>query len=76
MKFFAPDTNFFLQCQDYLTLDWSSLAEEKEIYIVVPRTVLRELDKNIRAVTVHDEPIAPGESYPSWIRCSKLRAVV
>lgn len=46
MNFFAPDTNFFLQCQDYLTLDWSVVSEQDEIRIVVPGTVLRELDKH------------------------------
>ncbi|SAL39293.1 hypothetical protein AWB69_03883 [Caballeronia udeis] len=46
MKYFSPDTNFFLQCKDYLTLDWSLLSGDEEIRLVVPRTVLRELDKH------------------------------
>ena len=46
MHIFVPDTNFFLQCLDYQTLDWSLVTDDLHIAIVVPRTVQREIDRH------------------------------
>lgn len=46
MHIFVPDTNFFLQCLDYQTLDWSLVTDEAHIAIVIPRTVQREIDRH------------------------------
>ncbi|AXW32862.1 hypothetical protein CJO88_05650 [Ralstonia solanacearum] len=46
MHIFVPDTNFFLQCLDYKTLDWSLVTDDPNIAIAVPRIVQREIDRH------------------------------
>src|ERR1700745_4001966 len=46
MHILVPDTNFFLQCLDYETLDWSLVTDDPDITIAVPRTVQREIDRH------------------------------
>lgn len=46
MHILVPDTNFFLQCCDYETLDWSLVTSDVDVTIAVPRTVQREIDRH------------------------------
>ncbi|MBN3777352.1 hypothetical protein G3O06_07255 [Burkholderia sp. Ac-20345] len=46
MHIFVPDTNFFLQCLDYHTLDWSMVTADPDVTIAVPRAVQREIDNH------------------------------
>ncbi|MBR8333076.1 hypothetical protein KDW69_15635 [Burkholderia ambifaria] len=46
MHIFVPDTNFFLQCLDYQTLDWSLVTADPDVTIAVPRAVQREIDNH------------------------------
>ncbi|WP_322027114.1 PIN domain-containing protein [Burkholderia sp. BCC1977] len=46
MHIFVPDTNFFLQCLDYQTLDWSLVSKDIDVTVVVPRAVQREIDRH------------------------------
>ncbi|WP_419689436.1 PIN domain-containing protein [Burkholderia theae] len=46
MHILVPDTNFFLQCLDYQTLDWSLVTEDIDVTVAVPRAVQREIDRH------------------------------
>ncbi|BEU25787.1 PIN domain-containing protein [Paraburkholderia sp. 22B1P] len=46
MHIFVPDTNFFLQCNDYTMLEWSIVTDDLDITIAVPRVVQKELDNH------------------------------
>jgi hypothetical protein len=46
MHILVPDTNFFLQCLDYRTLDWSLVTADSDVAIAVPRAVQREIDRH------------------------------
>lgn len=45
VAWFAPDTNFFLQCKWPDELDWTLVTEAKEIVLVSMRDVQREIDE-------------------------------
>jgi PIN domain len=45
MHVFIPDTNFFIQCRDFVELDWSLVTGQKGIVLAVPRAVQREIDR-------------------------------
>lgn len=41
---FAPDTNFFIQCKAPAELDWSAVTDAPAIVLLVVRTVVKEID--------------------------------
>jgi hypothetical protein len=41
---FAPDTNFFIQCKAPPELDWSAVTDAPTIVLLVVRTVVKEID--------------------------------
>ena len=43
---FAPDTNFFLQCKPASDVDWSLVTDASEVVLVAVRTVQREIDSH------------------------------
>jgi len=46
MKVIFLDTNIFIQCREIEQLPWGELFEkEKHIILVIPRTVLEEIDR-------------------------------
>src|SRR5258708_4699753 len=44
MKLFV-DTNFFLQLKDISSLPWGEISEEKDLCVLIPRTVQGEIDR-------------------------------
>lgn len=40
-----PDTNVFIQCRPLEEFDWSEWADFEEVYLIVCRTVQREIDR-------------------------------
>ena len=42
---FLPDTNLFIQCRPLEELDWPEWADFDEVYLIVCRTVQREIDR-------------------------------
>lgn len=46
MKYLFLDTNIYLHYIDVEQIDWGNLCEDAEIKIVVPRIVIREIDKH------------------------------
>ncbi|MPV71510.1 PIN domain-containing protein [Burkholderia sp. BE17] len=46
MHILVPDTNFFLQCLDFQTIDWSLVTADSNVTIAVPRAVQREIDRH------------------------------
>ncbi|MFC3550097.1 PIN domain-containing protein [Lysobacter cavernae] len=45
MEIYAPDTNFFLQCQPADKIDWKRVTAEDEVVLLVVREVRKELDR-------------------------------
>lgn len=45
VAWFAPDTNFFLQCKWPDELDWTLVTQAKEIVLISMRDVQREIDE-------------------------------
>lgn len=45
MEIYAPDTNFFLQCQPADQINWKLVTSEKEVVLLVVREVRKELDR-------------------------------
>jgi rRNA-processing protein FCF1 len=46
MKYLFLDTNIYLHYQDIEQVDWASVVNDGNITIVVPRIVIREIDKH------------------------------
>jgi hypothetical protein len=45
MKIYAPDTNFFLQCQPPGQINWRLVTSDDEVVLLVVREVRKELDR-------------------------------
>ena len=45
MKYLLLDTNIYLHYIDFEQIDWGTIIGDKEYEIVVPYTVIKEIDK-------------------------------
>lgn len=45
MQIYAPDTNFFLQCDPADQIEWGLVTAEEEVVLLVVREVRKELDR-------------------------------
>lgn len=46
MKYLLLDTNIYLHFKDFEQIDWAAMVNDKEFAIVVPYTVIKEIDKH------------------------------
>lgn len=46
MKYLLLDTNIYLHFKDFEQIDWATIVNDKEFAIVVPYTVIKEIDKH------------------------------
>ncbi len=44
--YFAPDTNFFLQCLRLENIDWTAVTSDTSIVLIVVKEVQREIDRH------------------------------
>ena len=45
MKYLLLDTNIYLHYKDFEQIDWDTIVNDKDFTIIVPYTVVREIDK-------------------------------
>lgn len=45
MKVFFLDTNVFIQCRDLKELPWKDVADKEDVLLLIPQTVVKEIDK-------------------------------
>ena len=45
MKYLLLDTNIYMHYIDFEQIDWGTIIGDKEYEIVVPYTVIKEIDK-------------------------------
>lgn len=67
MKYLLLDTNIYLHYIDFEQIDWGTIIGDKEYEIVVPYTVIKEIDKYKDGPKSKIKVRAKGGRFKIWL---------